>query len=294
MEPFQVQKILKSWPTSRISEIYAAIQTVTTVVRDTASCRYLVIVSPRITTNLSLIRRKYSNKPPRVRFVGLFDTVKRVSILREFSIFDEKRIEVVRHAMALNENRFACDILPVRTKGNTQHIGPSRSIIEAWFIGSHQDIGGAALHDGLSLYPLQWILYEAEASGLVLGHDPEQARDIISDPLQLVFPGQYSAQNTPESSKDGITQWTFRYSNELEISMFDIRAVHRVVDLKAKKQKLRKGSATVPSHTHNVHLNTGAFDSLRLGVRGPFGEELGQLNGYDPKCKFSKNHLFRN
>ena len=46
-----------------------------------------------------------------------------------------------------------------------------RSCLEAWFLGSHINIGGCARKDGLSLWPLQWILGEAEKFGLVLGFD---------------------------------------------------------------------------------------------------------------------------
>ncbi|ETS76407.1 hypothetical protein PFICI_11794 [Pestalotiopsis fici W106-1] len=229
------------------------------------------------------IVRNHGKPFPRIRFLGLFDTVKRALGLKDFPIVDENRIETVRHVMALNEHRLAR--YPVKAKDDTQYIDPSRSIIEAWFIGSHQDIGGGALHDGLSLYPLQWILHEARANGLVLGHGPKEPHDIISDPLQLVLPGQFPSVPVSGPLNNKGAPWRFRYSNQLEVSMYDIRAVHGVVDLKTQKQKLTKRSAPPSLATHNVRLNAGALDSLKLGDRGVFGERLGKLNGYNPDSR---------
>ncbi|KAF3001040.1 hypothetical protein E8E14_006869 [Neopestalotiopsis sp. 37M] len=203
--------------------------------------------------------------------------------LKDFPIFNEDRIEIVRHAMALNEHRLAR--LPIRAMDGAQNINLSRSIVEAWFIGSHLDIGGGALHDGLSLYPLQWILHEARANGLVLGHDPREPQGIIINPLQLVLPGQFASKETPEPFKAEPTPWKFRYSNELEVSMFDIRAVHGPVDLKPQRKTLIKRSAPTPTATHNVRLNTGSFDSMNFGDRRTFGERLGKLNGYNPDSR---------
>jgi hypothetical protein len=205
--------------------------------------------------------------------------------LNEYPIFDEKRIEIVRHAMALNENRWARFLL--KANEDTQSIDPSRSIVEAWFVGSHKDIGGGELHDGLSLYPLQWILYEARASGLALGYDPTK-QEVIINPLELVLPGQFPPGNISESADDKIALWRFRYANSLEISMYDIRAVHRVVDLQPQRRKLHKRSAPQSPATHNVRLNPGAFDDWKFGERGAFGGHPGKLNGYNLDCKFSK------
>ncbi|KAK3391139.1 hypothetical protein B0H63DRAFT_539774 [Podospora didyma] len=66
-----------------------------------------------------------------------------------------------------------------------------RSCLEAWFFGSHINIGGCARKDGLSLWPLQWILGEAEKFGLVLGFNltPLSNGDIaVPNPIEYIRP----------------------------------------------------------------------------------------------------------
>jgi hypothetical protein len=79
-----------------------------------------------------------------------------------------------RHALAMNEQRtsFKPEIWTLnKVDANGQKIIPPKSFLQGWFLGTHADIGGANQHDGLSLYPLQWMLCEACEVGLVLGND---------------------------------------------------------------------------------------------------------------------------
>jgi hypothetical protein len=72
----------------------------------------------------------------------------------------------MRQALALNENRRVM---------TPELLDPDLSIesIQAWFLGAHADMGGASPHDGLSLYPLRWMLIEACKCGLVIDFAPE-------------------------------------------------------------------------------------------------------------------------
>jgi len=97
----------------------------------------------------------------------------------------KSNVQHFRHALALNEERigftpkydFHCPPLP-------------RTSVQAWFIGTHCNIGGAARHDGLSLYPLQWMLAESRAQGLVLEFSPPPQPPNMENPLEVVFNGQ--------------------------------------------------------------------------------------------------------
>jgi hypothetical protein len=65
------------------------------------------------------------------------------------------------------------------------------SVVQSWFVGTHSDIGGGHTADGLSLYPLQWMLIESKTYGLVLEHSPkDQANGLIENPLLLAFPAE--------------------------------------------------------------------------------------------------------
>ena len=98
-----------------------------------------------------------------------------------------------------------------------------RSIIQAWFVGAHIDIGGSSQKDGLSLYPLQWILNESRAKGLALEFTQSTPPNLIriDNPLRVVF---------PQSDKDGkgCDTWTCTTQNGIQIDMQDLRRVHEL------------------------------------------------------------------
>ncbi|KAM0812828.1 putative DUF2235 domain-containing protein [Seiridium cardinale] len=203
--------------------------------------------------------REYSEQLPIIKFLGLFDSVQMTTNAHDATIYNEQRIENIRHAMALNENRRLRPLLDARC---------------------HEDLGGGALHDGLSLYPLQWMLHEARECGLVLDHVPPHLPQLIEDPLPLVFPESSLGGPIEKSSSGEILPWRFGYSNGLIVSMYDLRAVHRDADLGDQRHKLVKRSGQSAQATHNIRLNPGQFDSLKLGERSIFGEDVGKLNGY--------------
>lgn len=62
-----------------------------------------------------------------------------------------------------------------------------QSLMEAWFAGSHGNLGDACEEDGLGLWPLQWMVSEAENHGLVLGFN-RMEKSQLEDPARLIFP----------------------------------------------------------------------------------------------------------
>lgn len=145
----------------------------------------------------------------------------------------------MRHALALNENRTA--MTPEYVFPHIDTIGNGRSLVQAWFAGAHIDMGGSAKHDGLSLYPLQWMLLESQAQGLVLefshGFTNRLGGD-IDDPLRVVFPEH-------KFEGKGMEQSPFTTKNGIDVWMQDLRNVH---DLKQYQDRY-KAQINLRAHT---------------------------------------------
>ena len=198
--------------------------------------------------------------PPRIAFVGAFDTVRAISD----NLFDtsfNSSIRNMRHALALHEDRKA--LVP-------EYLFPDefykvalrdykRSFVQAYFIGNHPDMGGAAKKAGLGLYPLQWMLLEAKECGLCMnlhGANSTASGD-VHDPLSVVFP------KLKKKAKDG-GLWSCKTANGITVSTQDIRDVHNMVRL---------------DESYAVKL-TSKFGSMRQKkAREPFAPN-GVLHGY--------------
>ena len=112
-------------------------------------------------------------RPPTVRFLGLFDTVASFGVPwtadeHDFDPAIPKFVERTFHAMALDEAR--------ETFGIERCLGDRDKITEVWFRGGHGDIGGNATYVGhrgevasnrlRSDIALDWMLAKARAAGL--------------------------------------------------------------------------------------------------------------------------------
>ena len=147
----------------------------------------------------------------------MIDTVKTVPDKELYDLSFNDSIHHLRHALSFNEDRKG--YLPSIVDENYS-ADPSRSMIQAWFLGTHSDVGGASDYDGLALYPLQWILLEARAKGLLLEFDGSfSGRASIDNPLDLVFPQD-------ELHGKGIGEVLFELKNGLIVPMHDLRYVH--------------------------------------------------------------------
>ncbi|KPM38996.1 hypothetical protein AK830_g7572 [Neonectria ditissima] len=199
--------------------------------------------------------KSYCNGPPRIPFVGLFDTVKLSSPETLYDIAFNSSITTLRHALAFNENR--SNRLPevVQVPGDAEISG--HSALQAWFMGTNEDLCGGTANDGLSLYPLQWILLESLRAGLsvVSMEKPSTAEN----PLSLVFP-QY-AGNLPNLDGSEDIEWRLRYSNGIQVSMFDLQSSHT------------EGPG-IKSDTHGFKFNSECYSrSSSRKIFGPGGLE---------------------
>jgi hypothetical protein len=114
---------------------------------------------------------------PRIRFLGLFDTVEAygvpIGLLRtaiDQAIwplsFRNRRLSslvvAARHALSLDDERLTFHPVLFRHRDGED----SGRIRELWFAGMHSDVGGGYPDDSLAGVPLGWMVEEAEAAGL--------------------------------------------------------------------------------------------------------------------------------
>lgn len=185
--------------------------------------------------------RTHTTFAPQIRFVGVFDTVNYAAEGHIHDISLVPSIKHMRHALALNETRSQLNAEAIETPSSEEM--HERSFVQAWFVGSNQDLGGGAREDGLSLYPLQWILMESMRAGLVIQSEDQKQKEMgpteIKHPLALAFP-QYAGE-VPKL--DGIEkiEWQIRHANGIQVSLFDLQSLH--------------GSSPDEDQSHNVQIN---------------------------------------
>ena len=143
--------------------------------------------SPRGTTS-TLFRRAYSYEP-RVRFIGVWDTVGALGIpvpttralQRVVATFNHRwafhdtnlstQVDGAFHALAIDEKRKA--FVPTLW---TQQPGAGDQVLEqVWFSGVHSDVGGGYPGTGLSDIALLWMIEKARGFGLDVTQPPTVA-----------------------------------------------------------------------------------------------------------------------
>lgn len=129
----------------------------------------------------------------------------------------------MRQALALHEDRKALtpEYIYPQELYRKSLVQESRSLVQAWFIGNHNDMGGSSPKAGLGLYPLQWMLLEAMHCGLVIDLDAgSKGWSRSHNPLSVVFP------NHSKRNKQTEEAWHCCTANGIEVSMHDLRKVH--------------------------------------------------------------------
>lgn len=135
---------------------------------------------------------------PRVRFLGLFDTVPSFGVPGNdldlhWDLDCPDNIDAGFHALSLDERRHTFPL----------HRLSSPKVIEVWFRGVHSDVGGGNRNTGLSSIALNWMFQNAIRSGLPLdtekvGKNAEKMKvdcpisihklDLIKQPFRGVRP----------------------------------------------------------------------------------------------------------
>jgi uncharacterized protein (DUF2235 family) len=131
--------------------------------------------------------RIMSTRRPAIRFVGVWDTVSSMIVPRPDRFYlpslqelpytkTNPLIEIFRQANAIDERRRMFRLNrwnePQVYKPNPFDPAepPQQDIKQVWFSGVHSDIGGGypEADSGAAKFPLQWMIDEAEAAGLLI------------------------------------------------------------------------------------------------------------------------------
>lgn len=159
---------------------------------------------------------------PRIQFVGVFDTVKYTAegVMHDISLV--KSIANLRHALAINEARSQYNPEFIENPPFAQ--AKVSSFIQAWFVGTHQDLQGGSPQDGLSLYALQWMILESIKCGLCVGFDSSRSPTAMENPLSLTFP--HYGGDPPMLDHEEKVEWQINYTNGIQALLFDLQSVH--------------------------------------------------------------------
>lgn len=167
--------------------------------------------------------RAHARGQANIQLVGVFETIRSAGDKQIHDLSFVSSIRNFRHALALTETKVALSLELPETPTKKEMDG--RTFIQAWFLGQHSDLGGGTQHDGLSLYPLQWMLLEAMNHGLVFERGkPIRGTDGQKSTLALAFP-QF-AGDVPHLKDSEKIEWIVKYVNGLEVTMFDLQTVH--------------------------------------------------------------------
>lgn len=131
-------------------------------------------------TGAKLFRRNFSHEP-RVRFIGVFDTVGALGVplkgLRIAALINRRwqfhdtalssQVERAHHALAIDEKRGPFQ----PTLWDRQESDQKQFVEQVWFAGVHSDVGGGYPDCALAEIPLLWMADRAAAAGLAFTKD---------------------------------------------------------------------------------------------------------------------------
>jgi uncharacterized protein (DUF2235 family) len=148
--------------------------------------------SPRGTAS-TLFRNAYAYQP-RVRFIGVWDTVGALGIpeppthllripfklaSRRWAFHDtdlSTHVDAAFHALAIDEQREAFK----PTLWTQQEGAGDQRLEQVWFPGVHSDVGGGYLQAGLSDVAFQWMIDKARSFDLTIVEPPVRAGAPVS------------------------------------------------------------------------------------------------------------------
>lgn len=207
------------------------------------------------------ILRQHCNRPCRVTFLGPWDTVGSVGMYNwnqsfPFS-FENPSVDVVRHAVSLDERRaafrsnvFKTDATPTGPRGRPR-------VMNVWFPGVHSDIGGGYpfAESGLAMTAFEWMVREAREYGLLvddakfaalLQSCPSSATAQIHESLSGAWK---SIEYLPARRFDWKTKKTnWRYQPNKPRTMLESPFLHRSVLLRMKAKPEYRPLALPPDY----------------------------------------------
>jgi hypothetical protein len=145
----------------------------------------------RFPADRARLRRITHDPEPRIRFLGVFDTVGALGIpkgcmsrisRRAIQFHDADVSSVVDHschALAIDEHRIEFEAAVWTEPRHRKY----RTVEQAWFPGSHANIGGGCEDNGLSDLALEWMLRRLDRHCPELRLSPEEqwSRPLVPD-----------------------------------------------------------------------------------------------------------------
>jgi len=189
-------------------------------------------------------------------FVGVWDTVSSVgwieNQLRLPFTAENPDIAIGRHAIAIDERRAFFRTNLWRPKLAPAESGP-RDLKQVWFAGVHCDVGGGypEADSALSKIPLQWMLREATAAGLLVdagrvdlvlgragqGYVPPDPNGPLHESLTRVW---WPAELIPKRHYDSVQgRWEYRMNKGSRRTLPPASMVHESVFQRAGDYKAR-------------------------------------------------------
>jgi uncharacterized protein (DUF2235 family) len=164
-----------------------------------------------------LFRRSYSHEP-RIRFIGVWDTVGSLGIPsiglgvaqlvnRRWEFHDTKlstKVDAAFHALAIDERRkpFEPALWQPQSGAGDQRVE------QVWFSGDHCDVGGGHKDSALADITLLWMVERGRSCGLVFRDDAYVRR---ADGGPTVFDGRtFPVAPTPTGKLHDSRRWFFR------------------------------------------------------------------------------------
>ena len=135
--------------------------------------------------------RQVVERDPRIRFVGLWDTVASFGIPINVGFLPFQRINPRLAAQStckrgLRSTRARARRAFVKRSGRRGRAWRS----EVWFRGVHSDVGGGNGNLGLNSIALRWMLRKAMAAGLPIDPDAVQSANAEANPAAEIRPAQ--------------------------------------------------------------------------------------------------------
>ena len=142
---------------------------------------------------------------PRLRFVGIWDTVSSVGWIENPLHLpyeaNNPDIDIGRHAVSIDERRAFFRSHLWQLPGDPAAVRGPRDTQQVWFPGVHCDVGGGypEAASGLSKYALEWMIAEAKAAGLLVNPNKE------AEVLGLTGSGKYVPAKADAGRHESLT-----------------------------------------------------------------------------------------
>ncbi|GAA2264511.1 hypothetical protein GCM10010145_44300 [Streptomyces ruber] len=216
-----------------------------------------------------------------VHFIGVWDTVGSLGIPDNLGSLDlggapgryafhntqlDPRIPYARHAVALDEHRgpFTPALWDESQKG------PRQDLLQAWFPGSHMDVGGGHPETGLSDGALLWMAEAARAAGL--GFDKAMLTQITPDARDVLHEDERSSFRLLAPLYDpliGPLLQPFFATRPRAVPLIDAGARTGTVHASAYERRLGKILTSPPYRPGRV-LGVGDEETAEVSARSPW------------------------